>query len=74
MHDIDVVLDSPEHVGTDDLFSGLQNDIHRFFCRVRIPCEVHIHAFVAHVTLKFVKAGVNDAVAVPFCLIHIVEF
>ena len=24
--------------------------------------------------LEFVKAGVNDAVAVPFCLIHIVEF
>ena len=36
--------------------------------------EMLIHAFVTHVTLKFVKAGVNDAVAVPFCLIHIVEF
>ena len=74
MHHVDVMLDSPEYEGADHLFSGLYDNIYRLLRRIRVSCQIHIHAFGTHVTLEFVKAGVNDAVAVPFCLIHIVEF
>ena len=73
MHNVDVVLDSPEYIGADDLFSGLQNDVHRLLCRIRVACEIHVYTLGTHVTLKFVETGVDNTVAVPFCLVHIIE-